>query len=122
MRRAIALLLMLVFSSMLMAPLFAANPEANLPPCCRSHGKHHCMMQRMQRPDGRPGFTAVREKCPCFPSGTVAAHSWQFAPESGRTLYAAAVCVSRIPPQIEPAFAASFFDSHPERGPPAPLA
>ena len=91
MRRAVALLLMLIFSSMLMAPLFASDPEANLPPCCRRHGKHHCMMQGMQGSDGRPGFAAVREKCPCFPAGTVAVRSMQFAPESGRLFYAAAL-------------------------------
>ena len=121
MRRAIALLLMLVFSSLLMAPLFASDPEANLPPCCRSHGKHHCMMRRMQRPDGRSGIAALREKCPCFPAGTVAAHSWQFAPEPSRALYPAAVNALRVPAQTVPALAPFFFDSHPKRGPPAPL-
>jgi hypothetical protein len=121
MRRAIALLLMLMFSSLLMAPLFASDPEANLPPCCRSHGRHHCMMQRMQRPDGRPGFTAMREKCPCFPSGTVASHSGQFVPAPGRHLHASAASPGHIPQQIDPAFASAYFDSHRKRGPPPPL-
>lgn len=122
MRRAIALLLLLIFSSMLMAPLFASDPESNLPPCCRSHGKHHCMMQRMQRPDGRPGFTAVREKCPCFPAGTVASHSLQFVTGTGQALYAAWEAAHRIAPPIEADFATAYFDSHPKRGPPSPLA
>lgn len=120
--RAISILLLLIFSSMLMEPLFASDPETNLPPCCRRHGKHHCMMQMMQRSDGRPGFTALHGKCPCFPKGTVAALSWLFEPQSCRVLQAAAMTTYLIAPQTESAFAPRFFDSHPKRGPPSPLA
>jgi hypothetical protein len=121
MRRAIALLLMLVFSSMLMAPLFASDPESNLPPCCRRHGKHRCMMQGMQGSDGRPGFAAVREKCPCFPAGTVAVQSVQFAPGLGCFSYAAARTETLIAPQTQPGLRSVFLRSHPKRGPPSLL-
>jgi hypothetical protein len=124
MRRAIALLLMLVFSSMLIAPLFAADPEAGLPPCCRSHGKHHCMMQRMQKPqpDGRPAFAAVREKCPCFPAGTVTSHSGQFALSAGSSFGAASIAKHFIPSPTDAGFRPAKLDSRPERGPPPSLA
>jgi hypothetical protein len=118
MRRAITLLLMLVFSSMLMAPLFASDPEANLPACCRRHGKHHCMMQAVQGSDGPPGLTAVREKCPCFPARTVAVRSVQFAPEPGRLFNAAACGGTLIGPPAQTGVRASFLCSHPKRGPP----
>jgi hypothetical protein len=122
MRRAIALLLMLVFSSMLMAPLFASDPEANLPACCRRHGKHHCMMQAVQGSDGPPGLTAVREKCPCFPVGTVAGRSVQFAPEPGGLFHPAARSGTLLVPPAQPGVRASFLGSYPKRGPPSPLA
>jgi hypothetical protein len=122
MRRAVALLLMLMFSSMLMAPLFASDPESNLPPCCRRHGKHHCMMQGMQGTEGRPGFAAVREKCPCFPAGTFAVRSMQFAPESSGLFYAVGHRETLIAPQEQPGVRSSFLRSHPKRGPPSPLA
>jgi len=125
MRRAIAFLLMFVLSSMLMAPLFAADPETNLPPCCRTHGKHHCMMQRMQnlqRPDGRPRFAAAHETCPCFPAGTVASHSGKFALSASRPVDAASITRACIPAQTEPGFLSASFDNHPRRGPPSPLA
>jgi len=122
MRRAIALLLMLVFSSMLIAPLFASDPEANLPACCRRNGKHHCTMQRMPGTDGSPGFALLREKCPCYPAGTVAVHSMQFVPESGRRFHAAAYRSSLIVRPEPPAIRAAFLGGHPKRGPPSPLA
>jgi hypothetical protein len=49
MRRFLAIALLIAFGSPLVAPLFAAtaDPEASLPACCRSHGKHHCAMIHM---------------------------------------------------------------------------
>jgi len=120
MRRAIALFLMLIFSSMLMAPLFASDPEVNLPPCCRRHGKHHCMMQGMQDSDGGRGLAAVREKCPCFPAAIVASHSMQFQPESGRHFLAAAHHATLGVPPAQPGARSAFSRSNPKRGPPSP--
>lgn len=122
MRRAMALLLVLFFSSLLMAPLFASDPDANLPPCCRRHGKHHCAMRTAQQQDGRPRFTSVREKCPCFPAGTCASHSPQFQPESGRWFHPAALSAGSIARHTDAGFRLAFSLSHPKRGPPVPLA
>jgi hypothetical protein len=44
MRRTIALALTMIFSWMLIGPAFGPDADANLPPCCRRNGKHHCMM------------------------------------------------------------------------------
>ena len=60
---------MLVFISPLVLPLFAAtaDPEASLPACCRSHGKHHCaMMHWMLMASSGPSFTAP--PCPLYPT------------------------------------------------------
>ena len=83
MRRVLAITLLIAFASPLVAPLFAAtaDPEASLPACCRTHGKHHCMMsvEELQALLGGEHFAAVREKCPLFPRAV--------APVPHRTLF-----------------------------------
>jgi len=60
---------MIVFTSPLILPYFTAisDPEASLPACCRSHGKHHCaMMHWMLMASSGPSFTAP--PCPLYPT------------------------------------------------------
>jgi hypothetical protein len=122
MRRGIALALMMIFSSLLMTPLFAPDADANLPACCRRHGTHHCMM-RMSENSDNPGFSSVSEKCPCFPAATGAVHSTQFQPEAGRQLYAAGLRESLIAPHTQVHFYSAVQSIHYKRGPPTtPLA
>ena len=69
MRRFLAIALLIAFGSPLVAPLFAAtaDPEASLPACCRSHGKHHCaMMHRMMASSSGPALQAP--PCPFYPA------------------------------------------------------
>jgi hypothetical protein len=71
MRRALAIALLIAFSSPLLLPLMAAtrDPEASLPACCRRHGKHHCsMMMAMRAANSGPAFHAP--PCPFYPSAT----------------------------------------------------
>ncbi|MGA1981029.1 MAG: hypothetical protein ABSG84_01040 [Acidobacteriaceae bacterium] len=68
-RRILAITLLIAFGSPLVAPLLAAtaDPEASLPPCCRSHGMHHCaMMHRMLMASSGPVFSAP--PCPFYPT------------------------------------------------------
>jgi hypothetical protein len=120
MRRAIALALMLIFSSLLMAPLFATDPDANLPACCRRHGKHHCIMSEQQ--DGRPGLAAVRAKCPFFPASTCTARSTQCQPVAAQRFQPGALGATMVAPGAQAGFRVSTPRSHPKRGPPYPLA
>lgn len=123
MRRTIALALMMIFSWTLIAPLFGPYAEANLPPCCRRHGKHHCMMRMMERFSGnQAGFTSVSEKCPCSPASTCAVHSPTYKSETGNQVYADVVHHPSCAPQTEALYRASFLASHQKRGPPSPLA
>jgi hypothetical protein len=122
MRRAIAVLLMLVFSSMLIAPVLAADPEASLPACCRRHGKHHCAMRMAVQPGSRTGFTTVKGKCPCFPAGTTAVRSWQFRPELDPSLACGWLRGPFTAAPAQSGFPFTFRRGHPKRGPPAPLA
>jgi hypothetical protein len=69
MRRVLAITLLLAFVSPLVVPLCAAtaDPEASLPACCRSHGKHHCaMMHMMLMASSGPVFSAPA--CPRYPT------------------------------------------------------
>jgi hypothetical protein len=123
MRRSIALSLTMLFSWMLIAPLFASDAEANLPACCRRNGKHHCMMRAMERLGGtKAGFSSIAEKCPCLPESTGAVHSPVGAPKVGEQLFAEAVFYPAYAPQTEARSRISFLSSHQKRGPPSPLA
>ncbi|MFP5226776.1 MAG: hypothetical protein ACLGXA_04055 [Acidobacteriota bacterium] len=69
MRRALAVLLVTVFSLPLIAPAFASPPgDAQLPACCRRGGKHHCAMS-MELQNIPSRFHVVSERCPYAPFG-----------------------------------------------------
>jgi hypothetical protein len=119
MRRAISLSLLLMFSWLLIAPFLAPDAEANVPACCRRHGKHHCMMSRMERLGSQKGFSSVTEKCPRFPAGTCAVHSAAFKPEADERFYAEVVRHPACAAQTEALFRIAFLRSHQKRGPPA---
>jgi hypothetical protein len=89
-RKFLAITLLAVFGLPFVSPLLAmtARSEANLPACCRKHGKHHCMMSAVERDglnDGTPAFTAPLERCPYAPAAILGTHhpsklaslSWQ---------------------------------------------
>ena len=123
MRRTIALTLLAFLGWAVAAPLFAGDPEANLPPCCRRHGKHHCMMRMMRVSDnGTPGFAAVTEPCPCHPAIASAAHSSTWKPETAALVYAEAVRHPACAAQTEALYRLSFQRSRQKRGPPSFIA
>jgi hypothetical protein len=69
MRRALGVLLLVVFSLPLIAPVFTSAPdESALPACCRRDGKHHCMMAGMMA-NVPSSYRTVSEKCPFAPFG-----------------------------------------------------
>lgn len=69
MRRALAILLVTMFSLPLIAPALASTPDdSQLPACCRRGGKHHCAMGGEM--GGSPSrFHVASEKCPYTPLG-----------------------------------------------------
>ena len=67
MRRALATLLMALFSFSLISPaVLAPDPESNLPECCRRGGKHHCAMMAMQS-ESPSGPSVQPGRCFFFP-------------------------------------------------------
>jgi hypothetical protein len=70
-RGATATLLIVAFYFPMVAPLFTSGPDAaELPPCCRRNGKHHCMMYMMLTHPLQ--YRYVTEKCPYSPFAGVA--------------------------------------------------
>jgi len=109
----------MLFSWMLIAPLLAHDADSNLPACCRRNGKHHCMMQKMQRPGSKEtGFASVSEKCPCFPASTCAAHSTKCKAEAHKQFYAYVVSYPARSTRTEAHSRISSLRSHQRRGPP----
>jgi hypothetical protein len=122
MRRTIAISLLMILSFGLMAPLLYPDSESALPPCCRTHGKHHCMMRMMQRLRGHQGaIGSVSDQCPCPLSSACAVQSANYKPEAIRHCYAGLVRLSVCPPDTGHIVRLSFFRDHQKRGPPAPL-
>lgn len=124
MRRGFSILLILFFG---LGPLsvFIDSEDANLPPCCRRHGAHHCAMaMRMaammrDAASGKVPMLSAPVTCPDFP-GAAAVFA---APAPALTVSAAGVPVLRE--QTEVAIAehaspeATPTRAHTGRGPPS---
>jgi hypothetical protein len=68
MRRAFSILLILFFGFGPLSVLIDSE-HANLPPCCRRHGAHHCAMSTMTRnaASGRMPMASAPLTCPDYP-------------------------------------------------------
>jgi hypothetical protein len=125
MRRILAITLLIALGFPLVAPVFAAtaDPEASLPPCCRSHGKHHCAMMHMMlmAAYNSPSFNAP--PCPFYPSATT---SPRIADASlvPPIVFSAAQLRNPAPPAAAPRRAACIFaaSANLKRGPPSLIA
>jgi hypothetical protein len=76
MRRAVGVFLILLFGLGPLAEALPANAESRLPPCCRRHGAHHCVMaariaQAQSLPHSAPAF-APPATCPSYPGALAA--------------------------------------------------
>ena len=123
MRRALATLLLVVFSLPLIAPALASTPDdAQLPACCRRHGKHHCAMYREMGRMPSP-FVVISEKCPYTPFGHapfVVPHP--LAAPTRHALALAAPGPAALVRAAEAGYRISADRTRHKRGPPQPLA
>ena len=111
---------MVLFSWMLIAPLFASNADANLPACCRRNGKHHCMMRMMEdSTDSKLRFTTVQEKCPYTPAQAVAPRIQTPTREQSQLFFAEIKAHPALAFQTEAHLRISFSRSRQKRGPPS---
>jgi hypothetical protein len=116
--RSVAIVLTLVFSSLLMLPAFVTSAESNLAPCCRKGGKHHCLMQPESPSASGASFAANSEKCRYFPHSTAAAHVETFTPALNQGVFAGILLHATNCLQAEAGYRASYFRSKQKRGPP----
>jgi hypothetical protein len=124
-RRILAITLLIAFGSPFVAPLLAAtaDPEASLPPCCRSHGKHHCAMMHsmMLAQSSGPAFQAP--PCPFYPAPATPVRTATASLAAPVNLSAAQLRylapLAATPRRAARTFAPS---ANPKRGPPTTLA
>ena|SRR5580692_5147893 len=120
MRRALASLLLLVFSFPLVALVAFADAESNLPECCRRVGKHHCAMGNDDATPARGvAFGSIRPRCPLYAGAlaTPAGRCVAILNKSG-AIFGAIVSHPAIQVQTEAGYRISLGRSAQKRGPP----
>jgi hypothetical protein len=123
MRRALALLLMAVFSFPLIAPAWIAGNASDLPACCRRNGKHHCAMAAADT--GTASGSVVRTilpKCPNYPTAHAAPGERNVAlPQNSQAVFASLFHRPTVQTRTESKYRVSFSRSRSKRGPPTLL-
>ena len=125
MRRSIAILLAMLFSWMLVLPVFAGSVTSNLPACCRKGGKHHCAMgttgASSEAATNERTVSSIGVKCPCFPRSLATGHGSGDAPLNEAAIFAGLVQHPAGSPQSEAGYRISFDRARQKRGPPFSL-
>jgi len=67
MRRALSILLMLLFGAGPLSFVFTASAETSLPECCRRHGAHHCTVGDRQAQTSTGDVLKVPSRCSQYP-------------------------------------------------------
>lgn len=122
-RRLLAISLLLLFGVPLVSPLFAlsANPDANLPACCRRNGAHHCHLKMEQMSsfgNQAPSFTAPSQ-CPFYPRMVTAVQHTDAKLQASAILHAAFVSFTAIKPVSRVFVHITLDTAWQKRGPPA---
>jgi hypothetical protein len=124
MQRFSAAALLVLFSLSLIAAPFSADPESQLPECCRRSGAHHCAMSQgaVQGPMSGPTATTVAMKCPYYPA-SVAVSAERVTPLVAGSLLILAICALYIARRTRTEFRYrfDFNQSQSMRGPPLVL-
>jgi hypothetical protein len=119
MRRGLAILLSLLWSWMLIVPVFAPTTASNLPPCCRKNGKHHCAFEDSQSSQAA-ALSAVKVKCPCYPKVLSIGCQFQLgSPSTSAAVFAGIVQHPAFAAQADVAARVFFSRSNQKRGPPS---
>jgi hypothetical protein len=118
-----AMLLLGVISFLLIAPVaIAQDPESQLPACCRTHGKHHCMMSTADASAASAGVSlrATHARCPLFPrAGVLGCYHGTVTLTASQQFFAGIVSYPAAPAQTEALYRISYNRSCQKRGPPS---
>lgn len=122
MQRGVATALAILFSWLLLVPVFATPALVNVPACCRKSGSHQCTMHSSGTSGSERSIQTVQAKCPyAYGSSTRASHVDSYAPGIGESVYAGVIRHPAISPQTDARFRVSYDRSQQKRGPPAPI-
>jgi hypothetical protein len=119
--RIVAAALLLVFAGNTAVPALFADPESNLPACCRRDGKHHCAMMDMagmDQDDGGTYWKSTPQKCGQFPKSGASLCAVKIGPRGTSEI---GPLVSSQPPaaaQTEVLYRISHNRCREKRGPP----
>jgi hypothetical protein len=120
MRRAFAISLLTAICFWLIAPIAFADPQSNLPACCRRNGAHHCAMAAggaASTPDA--SLRSIGPRCPAFPIAITAPAGVIVAfLKDSTTIFAGLAGRLSIQFQTEAPSRIAFNRSHQKRGPP----
>jgi hypothetical protein len=117
MRRALASLLVVLFSFPLILPILRADAALSLPSCCRRAGKHHCSMG--PESTSQEGLSPIQPKCSNYPAAMAIPGDWNIAfLKNSTSIGAFLLHYSSTPAQTEAKYRVSFSRSRQKRGPP----
>jgi hypothetical protein len=119
-----ATLLLAFFAVLFTLPLLADGADASLPACCRSQGKHHCLMSASERralQSSEPAFAQVSEKCPYNPASPIATRGNTYQPSLSAAVFGEVLADAAPHTRTETNQRTAFDRSRPKRGPPAPF-
>ena len=118
-RRAPAVSLILAIFYSLIAPALFADPESNLPECCRRKGSHQCSMSAQDAASTSGTEFRAIQRCPVFPAATAIPPGATVAVlRNCSAIFAGLVSHPTIQPQAEAHYRVSFSRSRQKRGPP----
>jgi hypothetical protein len=119
-RRALASLLVALFSLPLILPLLRADAASSLPSCCRREGKHRCSMDSESK--YQEGLSPIQPKCSNYPATIAIRGDWNVAFfKNSPSICASLLNYTCALAQAEAKYRVSFSRSRQKRGPPALL-
>ena len=119
MRRALAILLLIIFGLPYTAVFFGSEGAGgSLPVCCRKNGKHHCAMMSSGSPMGEK-ISVVSEKCPYSPALPAALKLAAYSAPVSAGVFAELYRHPAVHAQTEAKYRISSDSSRQKRGPPS---
>lgn len=122
MRRALASLLLALFSLPLIVPMLRADADSKMPACCRRAGQHHCSAPAAATAQDGPVADAVQPKCSNYPTTIASPGAWNAAILGNfASLSTSIVSYPSVEARAEGQYRISFSRSRQKRGPPTLL-
>ena len=125
MRRALSLVLLLLFSLPLISPVLALAgvSGASLPACCRRNGAHHCTgkMQSADSSTSGVSVSTIPQHCPAYPAVLTQLRHGDLSFNAASLAFAEIVSHPAIKLQTEARARVSLDRASQKRGPPTQL-